>query len=347
MTRFINIIALSLLSLASIEAGKCKPKHTQAQAEPELSAPKLVPQKLVAKPQALPTSAYSVAPAPTTTVAPPAPATTTSQGYQVKPTGNPEIINTNGCNLPSDPNIVPITPGSLNKGWAMSPDQACKPGTWCPYACKPGMYSAQWSPDAKCPTGSGCNTMDGGLYCDANGQLSKPKPDTPYCVNGLQNAFIQNQLSGSVGVCQTVYPGNEAMLIPTVANAGSSQVILTTPQNYWLGTSAHYYVNFPGTDANDCIWGSSDKPVGNWAPMVVGANQGYENNSFIMANVNPEYVKQGFNTNSSFKHFKITLQCQGNGCNNDGCFVTSKDTDKMCVTTVPPGAKINFVLTAL
>lgn len=47
-----------------------------------------------------------------------------------------------------DPNLVAITPNEENAGWAMSPDQPCEPGMYCPIACKPGMVMAQWDPDS-------------------------------------------------------------------------------------------------------------------------------------------------------------------------------------------------------
>ena len=52
------------------------------------------------------------------------------------------------CQFPSDAGLVAVTPDQQNAGWAMSPDQPCKPGNYCPYACPPGQMMAQWSPDA-------------------------------------------------------------------------------------------------------------------------------------------------------------------------------------------------------
>lgn len=52
------------------------------------------------------------------------------------------------CQFPSDAGLVSITPGSMNRGWAMSPDQPCEPGSYCPYACPPGQVSMQWDPKA-------------------------------------------------------------------------------------------------------------------------------------------------------------------------------------------------------
>lgn len=53
------------------------------------------------------------------------------------------------CQFPTDdPNMVAVTPDEKNAGWAMSPDQECKPGSYCPFACKPGMVMNQWEPDS-------------------------------------------------------------------------------------------------------------------------------------------------------------------------------------------------------
>jgi hypothetical protein len=52
------------------------------------------------------------------------------------------------CEFPSDAGLVAVTPNMKNAGWAMSPDQACEPGNYCPYACPPGQVSMQWDPKA-------------------------------------------------------------------------------------------------------------------------------------------------------------------------------------------------------
>lgn len=65
-------------------------------------------------------------------------------------TATSELIEKRGgqCAFPYDAGLVPVTPGSQNAGWAMSPDQPCKPGNYCPYACPPGQVMAQWDPSA-------------------------------------------------------------------------------------------------------------------------------------------------------------------------------------------------------
>lgn len=52
------------------------------------------------------------------------------------------------CEFPTDAGLVPVTPNDKNGGWAMSPDQCCEPGGYCPYACPSGQVMAQWDPDA-------------------------------------------------------------------------------------------------------------------------------------------------------------------------------------------------------
>jgi len=52
------------------------------------------------------------------------------------------------CQFPSDAGLVSVTPGSMTRGWAMSPDQPCEPGSYCPYACPAGQVSMQWDPKA-------------------------------------------------------------------------------------------------------------------------------------------------------------------------------------------------------
>lgn len=75
------------------------------------------------------------------------------QGIEIRAapeTALPESIEKRdgSCAFPWDAGLVPVTPGSQNAGWAMSPDQPCKPGNYCPYACPPGQVMSQWDPSA-------------------------------------------------------------------------------------------------------------------------------------------------------------------------------------------------------
>jgi hypothetical protein len=52
------------------------------------------------------------------------------------------------CLFPMNAGLVPVTPNAQNAGWAMSPNQPCLPGHYCPYACPPGQVMMQWDPSA-------------------------------------------------------------------------------------------------------------------------------------------------------------------------------------------------------
>lgn len=60
------------------------------------------------------------------------------------------------CKFPTDVGLVAVTPGSGNGGWAMSPDQSCTAGSYCPYACPAGQISMQWDPSVTSYTYPGC-----------------------------------------------------------------------------------------------------------------------------------------------------------------------------------------------
>jgi hypothetical protein len=79
-------------------------------------------------------------------------------------------------------------------------------------------------------------SQNGGLYCDNNGQVSKPFPNKPYCVDGTGAIGVQNNAGSGVAFCQTVLPGNEAMLIPTHVDSWA-QLAVPDP-SYWCSTAA-------------------------------------------------------------------------------------------------------------
>ncbi|KAJ1680191.1 hypothetical protein EV182_000516 [Spiromyces aspiralis] len=275
-----------------------------------------------------------------------------SQGNDNSSSSGGDVPNGAGngkCEFPwPDPNngdhVVPITIDQGNAGWAMSPDQSCKPNSWCPYACAPGYYSTQWDPNAKAPNGPG--SMNGGLYCDANGKLSKPSPGRPFCQMGLGNARIQNTLGQPVSACQTVYPGNEAMIIPTVVQPSGSSVINVVPKDYWCQTSAQYYVNLADSTDAQCIWGTSDKPVGNWGPYIFGAGQGKDGNTYVSVQYNPLYIEKGFDPKNVYN---VAIECEGEGCNfpAGGKCQCEKGTCSVangCTVTLTGSAKAVFKL---
>ena len=138
------------------------------------------------------------------------------------------------CQFPADAGLVAVTPNDSNGGWAMSPDQCCEPGHYCPYACPAGQVMAQWDPDATSYTYP--MSQNGGLYCDKSGHVQKPFPNKPYCVDGTGNVGCKNKAKGNVAFCQTVLPGNEAMLIPT--NIEDWAQLAVPGPSYWAGTAA-------------------------------------------------------------------------------------------------------------
>ena len=79
-------------------------------------------------------------------------------------------------------------------------------------------------------------SQNGGLYCDSNGEAQKPFKDSPYCVDGTGSINAVNEAGSKVSFCQTVLPGHEAMLIPTVVD--SSAVLAVPDPSYWASTAA-------------------------------------------------------------------------------------------------------------
>lgn len=259
------------------------------------------------------------------------------------------------CAFPTNAGLVAVTPGSLNAGWAMSPDQACTPNSYCPYACPPGEVMAQWSPDATSYTYP--ESMAGGLYCDSNGDITKPFPSQPYCVSGTGTVNAQNNAGSVVSFCQTVLPGNEAMLIPT--SVEETSVLAVPGTSYWCETAAHYYINAPGISTIDaCIWGDGSKALGNWSPYVAGANTDASGNTFVKIGWNPIFT--GCSLSNTKPTFGVKIVCSGSGCNGTPCSidpsvdgvggVTSSDQAagaggaNFCVVTVPPGQTASIVV---
>lgn len=152
----------------------------------------------------------------------------------------------------------------------------CKEGAYCSYACQSGMSKTQW------PQNQPSNGVSiGGLLCKG-GKLYKSNSRSNYlCEWGADKAIVQNNLSKSVSICRTDYPGTENMVIPTIVNGGSSSPLTVVDQSSyytWKGgsTSAQYYVNDAGVGQQQgCIWGTPGSGIGNWAPLNFGA--GYAN----------------------------------------------------------------------
>lgn len=163
-------------------------------------------------------------------------------------------------------------------GWASvmaldgSTANSCSEGFYCSYACKPGMSKTQW-PSNQPADGRSV----GGLLCK-DGFLHRA--NTAYdslCVADFSSGFVKSELSESVALCRTDYPGSENMVVPTELGAGSTEPLCVVDEdNYflWEGlkTSAQYYVNNAGVSVEDgCIWGTPEAGVGNYAPVVIGS----------------------------------------------------------------------------
>ncbi|KAJ9272825.1 CAZyme family GH132 [Paecilomyces variotii] len=258
------------------------------------------------------------------------------------------------CDFPTDEGLVAVTPSEQNAGWAMAPDRPCKAGQWCPYACPSGMVSMQWNPEVTSYTYPG--SMDGGLYCDHNGNLQKGFPDRPLCEPGTGTVSVQNKCSsGGVSFCQTVMPGLEDMIIPTWVEGTAD---LAVPgSTFFAETAAHYYINPPGVSPTDaCVWGDSSKAIGNWAPFVAGANTESDGRTYVKLGWNPIYTNAYSN---QVPEFGMEIVCDGDGCEGlpckfdpasngfnemEGDYTIGDGGAAFCVVTVPSGKKANIVV---
>ncbi|OAA61506.1 sun [Cordyceps fumosorosea ARSEF 2679] len=261
------------------------------------------------------------------------------------------VVKRGTCAFPTDDsNLFAVTPNEKNAGWAMSPDQPCQPGHYCPIACKVGMVMNQWE---KGSTYSYPGSMNGGLFCDENGNIQKPFADQPNCVPGTGALKVINKCSKKISFCQTILPGNEAMLIPTVVDSVSD---LAVPgASYWESTAAHYYINGPGVGPEGCIWGTEANPIGNWASYNAGANTDANGQTFVKLGINPKWQE----TPALFRNkpnFGVKIECPDGGCNGLPCEIKSDGTlvsnnaangagdASFCVVTVPKGKSANIVV---
>ncbi|RQM07844.1 hypothetical protein DH86_00000720 [Scytalidium sp. 3C] len=224
----------------------------------------------------------------------------------------PELKKRSQCQFPTDAGLVAVTPGSQNGGWAMSPDQECTPNSYCPVACPSGQVSMQWNPLATSYTYP--LSMQGGAFCNENGEIEKPFPDKPWCVDGVGNVGAQNDCDGTIAFCQTVLPGNEAMLIPTAVD--SFATLAVPGPDYWCSTAAQY--------------------IG-WNPIWLSSNLASTAPTFGL-----KITCDGPGCNG--------LPCSIDPSTNDVGGVTSSDQStgaggaNFCVATVPKGGSATIVL---
>lgn len=183
--------------------------------------------------------------------------------------------------FPAGQGVIPID-WMNSGGWSgiensdTSTGGACKEGSYCSYACQPGMLKTQW-PEEQPEDGRSI----GGLLCKG-GYLYRSNDRSEYlCEWGVDKVEVVNELNDLVSICTTDYPGTENMVIPTVVGAGSTQplsVVDSGSYYRWRGrkTSAQFYVNNAGVSPEEgCLWNSEGSNLGNWAPLNFGA--GYDN----------------------------------------------------------------------
>ncbi|RWA12740.1 hypothetical protein EKO27_g2358 [Xylaria grammica] len=273
---------------------------------------------------------------------------TSNPRYQFR---RPEKLEARGsgakCEFPKSKGLFAVTPGSMNGGWALAPDQECVDGTWCPIACPAGQVMAQWKPDT---TYAFPESTYGGVYCN-KGEIEVPFEDSPWCVDGTGTVEAVNKAGDIVSFCQTVLPGYEDMIIPT--DVDSSATLAVPDPSYWDSTASHFYINAPGVSSSEgCIWGDESKPIGNWAPYVAGANTDGSGSTFVKLGLNPVWQDSAlFGTKPTFG---LKIECDGdcNGlpCQIDGSGVTSNEKatgaggSDFCVVTVSKGSKANIIV---
>lgn len=206
---------------------------------------------------------------------------------------------------------------------------SCQDGSYCSYACQAGMSKTQW-PSTQPSDGRSI----GGLYCQ-NGYLYRSNTAADYlCEWGVESAYVVSELSESVAICRTDYPGTENMVIPTYVGAGDSQPLTVVDQDTyytWQGlkTSAQYYVNNAGVSVEDgCIWGTSGSGIGNWAPLNFGAGStgGISYLSLIPNPNNKAALNYNVKIVASDSSSVVNGECyyengEYNGSGSDGCTV--------------------------
>ncbi|CCD24413.1 putative glucosidase SUN4 NDAI_0D01000 [Naumovozyma dairenensis CBS 421] len=216
---------------------------------------------------------------------------------------------------------------------------SCAEGSYCSYACQPGMSKTQW-PSEQPADGRSI----GGLLCK-NGFLYRSNTDSNYlCEWGIEAAEVVSEIDQGVAICRTDYPGTENMVIPTFVEAGNSLPLTVVDQDSyytWRGmkTSAQYYVNNAGVSVEDgCVWGTDGSGVGNWAPLNFGA--GYTNGIGYLSLIPNPNNKSPLNFNVKIVAADDNSVVDGTCYYENGSFVNGEDG---CTVAVRSG-KAKFVL---
>ncbi len=124
-----------------------------------------------------------------------------------------------------------------------------------------------------------------------------------------------------------------------------------------MANDGSYYINAPGVGAAEgCVWGDSNKPIGNWAPYVAGANTVADGSTYVKVGINP--VWESSSLYGTKPNFGLEIECPNNDCNGipckvDGNGIVSNNAASgaggaaFCVVTVPKGSKANIVVSFL
>lgn len=149
----------------------------------------------------------------------------------------------------------------------------CSEGAYCSYSCPTGLFKTQWPPQY----GNQGQSV-GGLLCK-NGKLRITNPaHKTLCMPATEKVavYVENQMSKSVALCQTNYPGDEAMTIPlTIKPHSRVRLPVVDSTTYWRTkdnkpTTLHFYLNPAGISVEQaCQWQGQN--TGNWSPMIIGS----------------------------------------------------------------------------
>jgi hypothetical protein len=244
-------------------------------------------------------------------------------------------------------NIMTKVPNMCSNG------NCCTEGSYCSYSCPAGYFKSQW-PVAQGNSGESV----GGVLCQGGKLvLTNPQSNT-LCVPGAQQvkAYIENKLTQVVSLCQTNYPGDEAMTVPTeIAPGARFEIPVLDSNSYWTTkdgskTTAQFYLNPAGVPVDQaCRWGQggSGANTGNWAPMVIGAGwNGQQAFMSLFGNIPTTQTYLNYNINTVGG--SIPCKYENNQvCRYDG-WTTCADAlspQGGCTIAVEQGQTLTYVLT--